>query len=144
MWTEEDFAKGFKEGIDCAMGVLHEVADDMGLTGEEAFRLSSCFGVGMMQGSVCGAVSAAFMAIGHRYGNSGPNQMDQKGMVISKREEFLTKFRLKFGDDVTCPGLLKLDFRKPEDAQKIRESGITFTLCPKICFEATKLIKEMI
>ena len=144
MWSEEEFAQGFKEGIDCAMGVLHEVADKMGISGEEAYRLSSCFGIGMMQGSVCGAVSAGFMAIGHKYGNSGPNQMDQKGFVISKREEFLTRFKAIFGDNVTCPGLLKLDFRIPEDAAKARESGIIFTLCPRICREAAIIIRDMI
>ena len=144
MLSEKEIGQGFKEGIDCSMVTLHECADKMGISGEEAYRIASCFGIGMMQGSVCGAISAGFIAIGRKYGNEAPNQMDQKGLVIAKREEFLKKFKAEFGEDITCPGLLKLDFRIPEEAKKAQESGIIFTVCPKICKKSIAIIREMI
>ena len=63
MIAEKEIAEKFTQGFDCAMVVLGEVAEDLGIEQEEAYRLASCFGVGMMQGSICGAVSAAFIEI---------------------------------------------------------------------------------
>jgi len=139
MITEEEIAQGFKEGIDCAMSTLYGISGKMGITREEAYRLAGCFGVGAMEGSLCGAVSAGFIAIGHRYGNTGPNQMDQKGLVMAKREEFVTWFRERFGD-LTCPGVIKLDLRKSEDMKKAQETKVLFTFCPKVCKESAEKV----
>jgi|GEM_PF-1007555 len=138
--SEEEIAKGFTEGIDCAMVTLHEIAGKMGISGEEAYRLAGCFGIGMMQGSVCGAISAGFIAIGYRYGSTGPDQMDQRGLMIAKREEFLNKFRKEFGDDITCPGIIKLDLRKGEDMKKAGETGVFSKFCPKLCRRTADIV----
>jgi len=143
MITEEEIAQGFKEGIDCAMSTLYGISKSMGITREEAYRLAGCFGIGAMEGSLCGAVSAGFIAIGHKYGNTGPNQMDQKGLVMAKREEFVTWFRERFGD-LTCPGVIKLDLRKSEDMKKAQETKILFTFCPKVCKESAEKVISLL
>lgn len=142
--NEKEMAQKFREGIDCAMVTLHESADAVGMPEKDAYRLASCFGIGMMQGSVCGAVTAGFIAIGYRYGDMEPNDMDKKGLVLAKREEFLSEFKRRFGDDISCPGLLGLDFRDESDMKKALETGITFTLCPKICRQAADIINEIV
>ena len=143
MTTEKEIAEGFKQGFDCAMAVFGEVAESLGIDKEGAYRIASCFGVGMMQGSVCGAVSAAFLAIGYRYGNTKPNDMAQKNMLLAKREEFIERFTDEFGD-IFCPGLLKLDLRIPEDMDEARKRKLLDEFCPKVCMYSINLIKEII
>jgi C_GCAxxG_C_C family probable redox protein len=126
------------------MVTLHECADAVGIAKDEAYRLASCFGIGMMQGSICGAVTAAFIAIGRRFGNTEPGNLDQKGLLLAKREEFITEFKNRFGGDVTCPGILGIDLREQEGMRKAIETGITMTLCPKICRQAADIVNGMI
>ena len=47
MLTDEYVTQKFREGIDCSMMVLAEVADDIGITKDGAYRMASCFGAGM-------------------------------------------------------------------------------------------------
>ena len=144
MMNEKEISGKLMEGIDCAMVTLHESADAVGMPRDEAYRLASCFGMGMMQGSVCGAVTAGFIAIGYKYGNIKPLDLDSRGLLMAKREEFLSEFKKRFGDDITCPGLLKLDLRNEEDAMKAMGSGIMFAFCPKICRQAADIINEIL
>ena len=132
MKSEEQIANDFQQGFDCSMQVLAELAPEIGLTEEQGLKMASCLGVGAMQGSLCGAVVGALIAIGYRYGNTAPGDMATKGACLAKRAEFYEKFEKEFGS-LTCPGILKLDLRKPEDAAKAREQKVFATVCPKAC-----------
>ncbi|MDR0198185.1 MAG: C-GCAxxG-C-C family protein, partial [Methanomassiliicoccaceae archaeon] len=59
MLTDEYVSQKFNEGIDCSMLVLAEFAEELGITRNEAYRMASCFGAGMLTGGVCGAVTGA-------------------------------------------------------------------------------------
>jgi len=143
MRTEEQFAEGFDCGFDCAMQVAADLAPDMGLTEEQALRLTACLGVGAGQGSLCGAVTGALVAIGYRYGNTEPGDMAAKGLCLSKRTEFYDCFQKEFGG-LTCPEILKLDLRKPEEAKMAREKGLIKNLCPKACRFAVITAKRIL
>ena len=143
MTIHEEIAQGFSEGFDCSMAVFSRLAESVGFTEEEGKRLASCFGVGMMQGTICGAVSGAFMAIGAKYGNVEPGDMAQKGLCMAKRQEFIEKFTSEFGS-LTCPGLLNLDLRKEEDMKKAQERGVLVNDCPKYCVRAIEIAKELL
>ena len=63
----------FLAGYNCAQSVLLAFAEDLGLDGDFALRLSSSFGGGMGRlREVCGAVSAILMAAGLVYGYTAP------------------------------------------------------------------------
>ena len=143
MTLEEEIAQGFSEGYDCSMAVFSRLAGEVGYTEEQALRLSACFGVGMMQGTVCGAVSGAFMAIGARYGNCKKGDMSQKGLCMAKRQEFVDRFTKEFGS-LTCPGLLGLDLRIEEDAKIANERKVLVTDCPRYCRRAIEITKELL
>ena len=139
---DEDIAQDFKDGFDCSMVVFYRLARDVGYTEEQARKLASCFGVGMMQGTICGAVSGAFMAIGAKYGNAERKDMPQKGLCMSKRQEFVDRFTEEFGS-LTCPGLLNLDLRKEEDMKKANERGVLTDICPRYCARAIEIVREL-
>ena len=144
MRTEEQFGEGFDCGFDCSMQVLADLAPEIGLTEEQGLKLASCLGVGAGQGSMCGAVAGALIAIGYRYGNSEPNDMAAKGICMAKRAEFYQRFQDEFGG-ITCPAIMGYDIRKPEEAKIAREKGLFKTLCPRACrfavITATDILK---
>ena len=145
MKTEEQIAKDFGCGYDCAMQVAAELAPEVGLTEEQGLKVAACLGVGAMQGQLCGAVIGALMAIGYKYGNTVSGDMATKGACLAKRADFYEKFQKEFGG-LTCPDLLKLDLRKPEDMEKAKEKKLFETFCPKVCkfaiITATDILNE--
>ncbi len=143
MKTEEQIAEDFGQGYDCSMQVLAELAPDIGLTEEQGLRLASCLGVGAMQGQFCGAVMGALIAIGYKFGNTIRGDMATKGACLAKRAEFYDRFEKEFGS-LTCPGLLKLDLRIPEDSKKAREKEVFRTFCPKVCRFAIITAKDLL
>ncbi len=54
----------FQGGNNCAQAVLLAYADQVGLSAENAKKITACFGGGMCTGGVCGAISAAMMVLG--------------------------------------------------------------------------------
>ena len=85
MKTEEQIAKDFGCGYDCAMQVAAELAPEVGLTEEQGLKIAACLGVGAMQGQLCGAVIGALIAIGYKYGNTVRDDMATKGACLAKR-----------------------------------------------------------
>ena len=145
MKSEEQIAKDFGCGFDCAMQVAAELAPEVGLTKEQGLKMAACLGIGAMQGSLCGAVTGALMAIGYKFGNTVSGDMATKGACLAKRGEFYERFQKEFGS-LTCPELLNLDLRKPEDMETAKKRGLFETFCPKVCkfaiITATDIIKR--
>ena len=141
--TEEEIAKDFGCGYDCSMQVLAELAPEVGLTEEQGLKLASCLGVGAMQGQLCGAVSGALIAIGYKYGNTERNDMATKGLCLAKRQEFYDRFQKEFGS-FTCPELMGLDLRIPEEGEEARKRGLIQTFCPKVCKFAILTVKDIL
>ena len=141
--SEEQIAKDFSCGYDCAMQVAAELAPEVGLTEEQGLKMAACLGVGAMQGQLCGAVIGALIAIGYKYGNTVRGDMATKGACLAKRGEFYEKFEKQFGA-LTCPELLKLDLRRPEDMEKAKEKKLFETFCPKVCSYAIITAKDIL
>lgn len=64
----------------------------MGMTKEQARKMSACFGGGMMCGETCGAVTGALIVLGMVFGHSEENDGDQKGIMAGKVAEFKKRF----------------------------------------------------
>ena len=143
MKTEQQIAEDFGQGYDCSMQVLAELAPEVGLTEEQGLKMAACLGVGAMQGQFCGAVIGALIAIGYKYGNTVRGDTATKGICLAKRAEFYDRFQKEFGG-LTCPEIMKLDLRKPEDAAKAREKKLFATLCPRVCTFAIITAKDIL
>ncbi len=106
----------FHQGFNCAQSVFAACAQEMGLSEEQALRLSAGFGagVGRMRG-MCGAFSGLTMVAGHCKGNLTGEPQD-KEVVFSLVRELADAFKAEFGT-LTCRELLHLDENQQESAR---------------------------
>ena len=99
-------------------------------------------GIGGVQNAPCGVVSASAVCIGlrHRCSLSDKEQAKQARHAIRTfSAKIVTEFNQYFGD-ITCRGLIKMDFSKPGEYQKFLESGIWKDKCEKyVAFMIDKL-----
>ena len=95
-----------------------------------------------MQGETCGAVVGALMAIGLKYGHDKADDFSQKEILSAKRTAFLDAFYARY-PSVQCKALINYDFSRPEDVQKILDSGVLFDFCPKLVADVIAMTKEL-
>jgi len=86
-------------------------------------RLASGFGGGVgRKGSLCGAFTAAIMAIGMKMGRTDPKDRKTLLMVYEKCQQFWEKFEKEFGSR-NCYDLIGLHLDDPEENKKWAETG---------------------
>ena len=96
----------FLAGYNCAQSVLLAFAEDLGLDGDFALRLTSSFGGGMGRlREVCGAVSAILMAAGLVYGYTAPGDDGAKAAHYARVQALAEAFRREHGS-ILCRELL--------------------------------------
>ena len=105
----EKAVNSFRNGYNCAQSVLLTFAGKIGLTDDEALRLTSSFGGGMGRlREVCGAVSAMFMIAGFLKGYTEPDNDIAKANHYKLIQDLATEFKSKYGT-IICRELLGLD-----------------------------------
>ena len=142
MIDEKAVDRLFDEGFDCSQIVLGEVSERLGMTREQAYAAAACFGIGMAQGSVCGAATGALIAIGLRYGNTSPGDMKSKAEVFDKRDEFMRRFA-EMNGKVMCPDLLGQRIDTLQDLFLTRTSGL-YAKCPGYCVNAVRILEDLL
>lgn len=142
--TKEEVMEQFEEGYDCAQVVFHYWAEKLGLDGKIAYRISTGFGAGMLQGETCGAVIGAYMALGLKYGacEEGRKGEEQKVASVIKDVQFREKLLEKYPSTM-CRELLDADFSTPEGAEKIRENKLMTTFCPRLVADVLDILDEI-
>lgn len=134
----------FMQGYDCSQVVLSHFAQKLGLTEEQANKVSACFGGGMMQADACGAFTGALMAIGLKYGHcDAENLMAQKGVMQHKCGEFKAKFARKH-PSCQCLDIIGYNVTTPEGFQRAIDSGDMMTVCPKVVRDVIAILDEVL
>ena len=90
-------------------------------------------GISGEQQAPCGAVSASAISLGLRHRCSFADKEKAKQARNAVRHyagKLVRDFTKQFGD-ITCRGLLGLDFSKPGEYQKFLESGVWKEKCEK-------------
>lgn len=90
-------------------------------------------GISGEQQAPCGAVSASAISLGlrHRCSLADKEKAEQaRNTARHYAGKLVRHFTKKFGD-ITCRGLLGIDFSKPGEYQKFRESGVWKDKCEK-------------
>ena len=141
--TKEEVCQLFMAGIDCSQVVTGACAEKMGMTKEQARKMSACFGGGMMCGETCGAVTGALIVLGMVFGHSEENDGAQRGIMAGKVAEFKKRFLAKYPSDM-CREILGHDISKPDEMDKVLEKGLMFDLCPQIVIDVLSILEELV
>ena len=143
MLKEEEVLQGFFAGVCCSMQVFGEAARVQGLDEAAARRIASCFGSGMEQAGLCGCVTGAYMALGLKYGNSAPGEVEKIALLKKKKAEFERRFAERWGS-LECTKMLGgLDPARPDELKTAVERGFFQSVCaPAVC-DACEILKEL-
>jgi len=134
----------FQEGFSCSQAVFSVFAENHGLDRETALRISGAFGGGMARmGLVCGAVTGAYMVIGHKYGKSkvGDDQAREKTYKLVWK--FTERFKAENGF-IICKELLGFDLSVPKEAAQAHAKGLFKNICPRLVKDAVEILEEML
>lgn len=142
--TKEEVLEEFMEGFDCCQVVFHHWAKQLGMDEETAYKISTGFGAGMLQGETCGAVVGAYMALGLKYGccKTGEEGQDQKVASIIKNVQFRDELMKKYSSTM-CKELLEADFSTPEGMKYIREKEMMTTFCPQLVADILEILDKI-
>ncbi len=113
----------FLQGYNCAQAVIGALADRLGMSLEDALRISAGFGGGLGRlREVCGAFSGLTMALSLKYGQYGPKDDGSKTALYAKVQFAAEAFKEKFGS-LTCRELLGIAEKKstPEPDKRTPE-----------------------
>lgn len=144
MLTEKDVLEGFSQGICCAMAVFGELAPDVGIDKETTQKIAAGFGSGMGYGNACGCVTGSLMALGVKYGNSLPGQLEQKEIMKEKRAQFLRVFKENFGCFNCEEHMGNLNPNDPEDRKIIDKEKRMDKVCPPMVCKTCELVRDII
>lgn len=142
MLTKAQVVDFFKSNIHCSQIVLGEMADKLGYSREEAYRMANAFGGGGFRGDTCGAVAGAMIAIGMKYGNDELGNKEQDQICIAKAKEFQQRF-CERRKTLICRELLGYDFSVAEEMKAAFESGKVFELCPCLVMDALEILNNI-
>lgn len=142
-------------GCHCSQACLCALAPFLGIDEGYAMKLSAAFGGGMRHQQLCGAVAAAGIALGLKFGTSSFDKpaSDRLGKLT---EELVERFKKELGTTV-CGEILKDNassfcWDMPEEIEFINnldnENGNEFNLkvpaCGKAITNAVKITLEII
>jgi C_GCAxxG_C_C family probable redox protein len=134
----------FNNSFNCSQSVLGAFCEDLGLDKEMAFKLACGFGSGMgCTGETCGAVAGAVMAIGLKYGQSKPGQIEDKFKTYALVKEFAKRFCEAYGS-LKCTDLIGYDLTCPEQVVLAREKGIFKTVCAELVKKAVEITEDIL
>ena len=99
----------FNSGFNCSQSVFAAYADLFGMDEETALRVSAGLGGGVGRSrEVCGAVSAAAMLVGMKYGATDGGDSEAKQRTYAVVQQVIAEFR-QTNHSIVCRELLGLD-----------------------------------
>lgn len=111
-------------GYSCSEAVFLTYSPQFGLQRESAFKIASGFGGGMgWMGETCGAVTAAYMVIGLKYGAASVQDSYSRELTHESVARFADLFKERNGS-THCRELIGgIDITAIEGRKQIREKG---------------------
>jgi C_GCAxxG_C_C family probable redox protein len=132
----------FSEGFNCAQASFYPFAIKSGMDPEQALKLTTGFGAGMVfRGEMCGAITGSMMAIGLVHGRSQADDYDSKDKTYMLIKEMHKQFTEKHGS-IICKDLLKLENNESESWEKAKD--LFKTHCPVFVRDAVSITEEIV
>ena len=126
--------------FNCSQSVFSSFAKELDLDEEVALKIASGFGGGMARAETCGAVTAAYMVIGMKYGHTNSDLLakDKTKQMIKKFNEL---FLAKHGS-LKCKELIGYDISTPDGQVKAKEKDAFREFCPHFVGSACDILEE--
>lgn len=144
MTHKEKAIELLKKKYHCSQALLGAFAGDFGLDLKTAFRISTCFGSGMRQGTTCGCITGGLLVLGLAFGFADPQDKELETYGNRKTEEYIRAFREKMQGDIYCRDILGKDISKPEEMAEIRREGLILQKCPRAFFASIEILEKML
>lgn len=128
----------------CSQALFGAFARDLGMDLKTAFRISTCFGGGMRQGSTCGCITASLLVLGMAFGFYDSQDREQEIYGNQKTEEFMRRFAEQMDGLTHCRDILGKDISNPEEMAQIREEGLILQKCPRAINFSIEILEEML
>lgn len=128
----------------CSQALFGAFAGDFGLDLKTAFKISTCFGGGMRQGSVCGCITASLLVLGMALGFYDAQDRELEVYGNKKTDEFIKRFTEQMEGDIDCRDILGKDISKPEEMADIRKEGLILQKCPKALNISIGILEDML
>lgn len=144
MTHKEKAIELLKKKYHCSQALLGAFAGDFGLDLKTAFKISTCFGGGMRQGTTCGCITGGLLVLGLAFGFADPQDKELETYGNRKTEEYIRAFREKMQGDIYCRDILGKDISKPEEMAVIRQEGLIMKKCPRAFFASIEILEKML
>ena len=139
----EKAAENFSKGFNCSQAVLGVFADEMGLDGKTASKVSCGFGGGIGRGGdICGAVTGAVMALGLKIFSPEADIQQSKAQVYKMVKEFKKRFKKRHGS-IVCRKLLGCNIATAKGAAKIAELDLHSMICVGLVRDAVEIVEKL-
>ena len=112
----------FDEGFNCAASILAGFCEDYDLDTEIALKLACGLGGGFGRGGICGALSAAVLVVGLKYGQYIPGDLGTKANCGAKRTQLIDMFAERHGSPACRDLLAQIPDTSGEDYPKRRHN----------------------
>ncbi|MCL2625975.1 MAG: C-GCAxxG-C-C family protein [Cystobacterineae bacterium] len=131
----------FKSGFNCSQAILSTYSEALGLDEKTALKIACGLGAGMgRRQETCGAVSAAYLLIGLKYGNTSKEDSHEREESYAWVRKFAALFEER-NKTTHCFELLGVDLTKGDKqiaSERVKE------LCPKLVQDAAEIIEQII
>jgi len=132
------------KGYSCGQAILGTYGPLFDLDRETAYKLACSMAAGFGgQGKTCGAVTAAYLVIGLRFGNSRVDEIELRELTFELVQQFTQTFESRH-DSTQCSNLLGHDIRTVEGLKAVRQQGLARKLCPAFIRSATEILEELL
>lgn len=140
---KQEFAMSqFLDGYRCSQAVLESFAEESGLDPDLARRISIGLAGGAGCGGKCGAVEAAYLVNGLRYGYAHPGDPEKFKKVIDKNIEFTRRFQ-EMHTGVNCRDLIGVDLFSEEGYRYFQENNVKSKTCVHFVKDAVRILQEI-
>ena len=126
-------------GFNCSQAILAAFCEDYDLDTETALKMSCGLGMGCRSGELCGAVSAAVLVVGLKYGNYLEDDSGAKANCYARTSQFIGKFKA-LHNSIVCRELLGQDASQADEQGYFNFSNV---LCTDLVESAVRILEEL-
>jgi C_GCAxxG_C_C family probable redox protein len=142
--NKQDYARELFSGhLNCAQSVLSAFSSELEMDITTLQKVGANFGGGMGEGETCGAVTAAFMIMGLKYGtdqSSIHGDKEKLKQILTQYKEMFTK---KFVS-LNCKDLIGYNVKMPEEQKMAIEKKVFNTKCPLFVSGSVEILENLI